>query len=124
VNTICKIVDPKIATKPYCIIDTDLLIAFNRSLLIATFFSSSLLTNPKIRYCPTAKIAPIIAKIAILESVELNPPVIAEILTIDVSTIKVIIMIEIRIKMPFDPIFDWNLFNSVMLPGLDGHRNT
>jgi hypothetical protein len=41
--------------------------------------------------------------------VELNPPVMAEILTIDVSTIKAIIMKEIRMKMPFDPIFLWNL---------------
>jgi hypothetical protein len=56
-------------------------------------------------------------KVAILELVELNPPAIAEIFTIDVSTIRVIVMIEIRIKMPLEPILYWNLFNNVMTPG-------
>ena len=99
----------KIAIKTYCIIDTTLPIARNRSLSFA-MFSLTLLVNPRIRYCPTAKIKPIIAKIAILDSVELNPPVIAEILTIDVSTIKVITINEIRMKILLEPIFIWNLF--------------
>jgi hypothetical protein len=59
-----------------------------------------------------AKITAKAVKIAILEPVELSPPVIAEILTIDVSTIKAIIMKEIRMKMPFEPIFLWNLFKA------------
>jgi hypothetical protein len=104
VNNICKIREVKIAIRTYCIIDTELPIALNRSFSFAIFFSLTLLTYPKIRYCPTAKITTIRAKIAILEPVELNPPIIAEILTIDVSTIKAIIMKEIRIKMPFEPI--------------------
>jgi hypothetical protein len=78
--------------------------------------SSSFLTNPKIRYCPTTKTAVIMTKMAIPGLVELNPPVIAEILTIDVSTIRVIVMTKIRIKMPLEPILYWNLFNNVMTP--------
>ena len=79
-------------------------------------------TNPKIKYCPTAKITLITAKIAILEPVELSPPVKAEILTIDVSTIETIIMKQISTKMPLEPIFFWNLVKpglSVMIASHD-----
>jgi hypothetical protein len=48
----------------------------------------------------------------IFDPVELNP-VIAETLTIDVSTIIATIIIEIKIKMPLAPILLWNLFNNV-----------
>ena len=94
----------KIAIKMYWTIDTILPIALNRSLSFEMFLLT-LLVKPRIRYCPMAKITPKIAKIAILDSVEFSPPVIAEILTIDVSTIKEIIMNEIRMKMPLEPIF-------------------
>jgi hypothetical protein len=64
----------------------------------------------------------ITTKIAMLESVELSPPVMAEILTIDVSTIETIIMKQISTKMPLEPIFFWNLVKpglSVMIASQD-----
>lgn len=106
--------EAKIPIKTYCIIETTLPMELNRSLSFELFFVVHLLTNPKIKYCPTAKITLITTKIAMLDSVELSPPVIAEILTIDISTIKAIIMEETRMKMPLVPILLWNLFK----PGL------
>jgi hypothetical protein len=50
-------------------------------------------------------------KIAVPGPVELSPPVIAEILTIDVSTIRTITMKETVMKIPLVPILLWNLFN-------------
>lgn len=59
------------------------------------------LTNDKIRYCPTENIRAIAAKIVTLEAGE---PIKAETLTIDVSTIKTIITKETKMKIPLEPI--------------------
>ena len=100
----------KMAINTYCIINTTLPIALNRSLSLR--FSLILLVNPRIMYCPKAKIKPKMAKIVILDCVERNPPVIAEILTIDVSTTRVITKNMIRMKMPLEPILIRKLFKT------------
>jgi hypothetical protein len=55
------------------------------------------------RYCPTENIRAIAVKIVIVETDEARPPVKAEILTIDVSTIIAIIIKETKMKIPLEP---------------------
>jgi hypothetical protein len=69
------------------------------------FSSFIVLTNFKIRYCPSAQERIIAVKRAISFSGEFRPPVKEAIFTIDVATVRASTIKEIKMKRPFGPRF-------------------